>query len=92
MLLKKADEDKSFKKLLLSDPEKAVKNLGLSIPKGFKLKVIKEEEGEYILVIPNSASKNDALNDTELLKATGGWTIQPGDLTEKNRGDPTWVA
>jgi hypothetical protein len=54
-IIKKAWEDPAFKKSLLSEPKKAVKEaFGLEIPAEIDLKVVEESTSQYYLVIPPS--------------------------------------
>lgn len=71
MLIKKANDDPAFKKLLMSDPTSAIKSIGLQLPVEFNLKIIEEDDHELILVLPN-LKMSDELSELELVNAAGG--------------------
>ncbi|MFC5472130.1 NHLP leader peptide family RiPP precursor [Cohnella suwonensis] len=52
-IIKKAWEDASFKKSLLSDPKSAIREaFGIEIPEAIELKVVEETPTTYYLVLP----------------------------------------
>jgi hypothetical protein len=52
-IIKKSWEDDTFKKLLLSEPKKAIKEaFGVDIPAGIELKVVEESPSLYYLTLP----------------------------------------
>lgn len=71
VLINKAMKDKKFEELLLSDPFQALKEIGVTVPEEYKLKVIREAKGELTLVLP-AATAQDELSELELLNAVGG--------------------
>ncbi len=66
----KAWTDEPFKKRLLKNPEKVLKEMGVVIPAGFKLKVQEQKNGTIHLILP--AKPKGALSEKELKAAMGG--------------------
>ena len=72
MLQKKAMVDKTFRKELLADPEKAIETLtGEKPPEGFRLKVV-EHDPAYTatMILPNLSGEE--LTDEEADAVSGG--------------------
>lgn len=71
LLTKKAWEDPNFADLLASDPEKALNQLGITVPEGIKLKIILQKPETLYFTIPpvnkNGISKERvALNQMDI--------------------------
>ncbi len=52
LLTRKAWEDPDFAELLASDPEKALTQLGVTVPEGVKLKIILQKPDTLYFTIP----------------------------------------
>ncbi|MFI0434456.1 MAG: NHLP leader peptide family RiPP precursor [Parachlamydiaceae bacterium] len=69
---KKIREDKEFEKLLFSNPRDALKVLGIEIPKEINVKILREEQREFLLVIPHKNDQIGELTDLQLRHSSGG--------------------
>ncbi len=52
-IIEKAWKDESFKHELIKDTKKALKGVGVDIPKGVEVKVVEESDNLVYLVIPS---------------------------------------
>jgi hypothetical protein len=71
-LKKKATTDEDFRKLILTDPKSAIKQVtGKDVPEGFKIKVIESDPAYHMtFVLPRMLSTD--LSDEELDRVAGG--------------------
>jgi len=77
-LINKAMKDKKFEELLFKDPYQALKQIGITVPEEFNLKVVREGKGELTLVYPYKTTAGE-LSELELINAVGGSASnQPG--------------
>lgn len=88
-VIKKAHEDKAFEKLLLSNPLKALKELGVSVPENMKIEVIEESGEVFKFVYPKATELG--LTDVVLAsvaagtgRGAGGPLIRHGGLTDSS--------
>jgi hypothetical protein len=68
----RAASDKNFKKQLMSDPHKALKEMGIRIPSEVNIHVRNEEPGTWELVIRKPSHNMASMSDDELRQASGG--------------------
>jgi hypothetical protein len=59
-------KDSRFREKLLTDPEKALREINCPIPANVKIKVIEETEGQWTLFLPKSPADVQRLSDAEL--------------------------
>jgi hypothetical protein len=73
-IVDRAMRDPDFRTRLLENPREAVlEALGTSIPAGTSIRVVEEQPGEVILVIPaRSIEPGTGLSDEDLEAAAGG--------------------
>lgn len=68
---KKAMQDADFRKLSLTDPEAAIKEItGKDLPEDFKLKFVENDGVNMTIVLPDMISHE--MSEDELEKAVGG--------------------
>jgi hypothetical protein len=73
MLNAKAWKDPKFKKKLLSDPEAALKEMGIDhLPKNAKVRIIEESSDTVTFVLHPQPKNVPALSEEELKKVSGG--------------------
>ena len=75
IVIEKAMKDETFRKLLLENPAKALKDgFGLQIPEGFDIEVLEEQPEKFYIVLPGTgAEKPDGeLSEFELNSVAGG--------------------
>jgi hypothetical protein len=65
-------KDQNFKRELLSNPEKALKEFGCPYPQNCHFKVIEEKENEYTIVLPKAPSNTQNLSEAQLLSTAAG--------------------
>jgi hypothetical protein len=76
-LTHRAEIDPDFRQRLLSDTHGAVtEELGIEIPEGMNIRVVEEQPGEAVIVLPPTTS--DEVSDEELAGAAGGGTAWLG--------------
>lgn len=70
-LFKQASTDAEFRKLCLTDPGAAIKQVsGKDIPSGLKIKFVENEGADRTIVLPDLI--NEDLSDEDLDKVAGG--------------------
>jgi hypothetical protein len=69
MIIKKALQEEDFKKLLLSDPHKAIAEMGLDIPADMEINILEETAQTSYLVLPHISEE---LSDDALELIAGG--------------------
>ncbi len=62
--------DEEFKKKLLKNPEKVLKEMGIEIPKGVKLELHEQTKNKVHLFLPNKPS--ETMSEQELKHVVGG--------------------
>jgi hypothetical protein len=81
MILDRAESDSQFRDLLMNDPKQAIsQEFGATLPPSLNIRVLEEQPGEVVLVLPSQQTQSSAaLSDTELEAVAGGstcsWTI-----------------
>ena len=70
-IVAKAWADKKYKKRLLADPVAVLKENGLAVPVGMKIKVVEDTDKLCTLVLPLNPLEVE-LTDAELKSVTGG--------------------
>jgi len=71
-LIDRAERDPEFRKRLIDDPKAAVEEeLGVDLPGELSIRVVQEQPGEAVLVLPG-LSGSGALREEELAGAAGG--------------------
>lgn len=84
-LLARAEQDPAFRSVLVTDPRAALKQLlGVDPIPGYRIRVIEEQPGEAILVLPRDIA-TDELPD-ELLDLASGGFIFSGDFYPEEWG------
>lgn len=80
----RAAADPVFRAALVADPLAAIAEAFRLAPlPGLKLKVIEEQPGEVVLVLPRAgAMEADELSEAELAQASGGFTGVNGDVVD----------
>ena len=69
-IIKKAREDKEFKKTLVENSKEALGQLGVQVPEEVEVKVVEESSKVVYLVLP---ANPDELTDEELDGVAGGY-------------------
>ncbi len=70
-LILRAWEDEGFRKLLLSEPKRAIEQVfGQAVPEGIDIKVMQEDPSELYVVIPPVPAQE--LSQEDLAEITGG--------------------
>lgn len=89
-IIVKAWKDAQFRKYLIENPKKALKEIGYTFPETAQVKVIEEQEDQWILVIPKAPANSNYLSDVELSKFAGGvlgnLITQPGFQSHSQMG------
>lgn len=62
-IIEKAWKDENFKRELIKDAKKALKSVGVDIPKGVEVKAVEESDNLVYLVIP---AKPELSEDTKV--------------------------
>jgi hypothetical protein len=77
-VLDRAGTDPAFRARLLENPNAAVgEHMGSPLPAGITIRVIEEQPGEVVLVLPaQSTASGASLSEDELERAAGGNTAQ----------------
>lgn len=70
-IISKAWEDEAFKRRLLANATEVLKEEGVTVPEGLKIKVIENSEKTYHVVIPLKP-ESKALSVQELYSMSGG--------------------
>ena len=79
----RAAVDPVFRAALVADPLAAIAEAFRLAPlPGLKLRVIEEQPGEVVLVLPRVAAEADELSEAELAQASGGFTGVNGDVVD----------
>mgnify|MGYP001814307662 CR=1 FL=1 len=74
MLRERAQREPEFRARLLEDPKGAVADaLGLEFPEQLSVRVVEEQPGEVVVVVPPAPESGAELTDAELEQAAGGW-------------------
>lgn len=72
-ILKRAQSDKDFRELALSDPRAAIKQeAGLELPSDFNIRTVATEGADMTVVIPDFEDPNAELSDDDLENVAGG--------------------
>lgn len=80
-LVARAVKDASFRQRLLSDPKSALQEEigqlapGTSLPEGFQVEVLEEDDRSLYVVLPSKQSESRELSDEELQPVAGGILI-----------------
>ncbi|WP_270169393.1 NHLP leader peptide family RiPP precursor [Paenibacillus sp. SYP-B4298] len=70
----RAATDESFRKLALTDPSAAVKELtGQELPPGFKLQIVENAGAHLTVVLPDLQQGERELDEAELENVAGGY-------------------
>jgi hypothetical protein len=70
-LLSRAERDPEFRRRLIEDPSSAIEDeLGIDLPEGIRVRVVQEEPGEAVLVVPRHLEPGQ-LGDEELIAVAG---------------------
>jgi len=71
--VRRSATDPAFRKLLLSDVNKAVEQIaGKPVPPGYKIRVVEKGATDMTLVLPDPVKVGDELSDKELEQVAGG--------------------
>jgi len=82
----RAAEDPDFRRALLDDPARALKEtLGITLPAGYRVRFIERPRDLDALVVLPDPRDRDELTDDELEKAAGG----DGDWSDPTQPPPT---
>jgi hypothetical protein len=76
-LIDRAGTDPNFRAQLLENPKGAIGQLlGTQLPDGIAIRVIEEQPGEVVLVLPpRERQSGEALSDKELEEVAGGGAV-----------------
>lgn len=82
-IIVKVLKDSQFRKRFLDHPKKALKEIGYLIPETVQIKVIEEQDDQWILVVPQSPTNTHLLSDAELNEFAGGTgTVGQNNMTQ----------
>jgi len=71
--VRRSATDPAFRKLMLTDVNKAVEQVaGKSVPPGFKIRVMEKGGTDMTLVLPDPVKAGGELSDKELEQVAGG--------------------
>ncbi|MFI5334739.1 MAG: NHLP leader peptide family RiPP precursor [Chlamydiales bacterium] len=73
-ILQKAQSDATFRKRLLENPEATLKQEGVMIPPGMRVKFLEREKNTRYFVLP---SQQEELSEEEAMKLAAGGTRDP---------------
>ena len=71
-MVSKAWRDEAFKKRLLADPAAVLREHGVRVPPGSKVKVIEDTAQVYHLTLPREPDAAGELSDEDLAQIVGG--------------------
>ncbi len=74
-VIARAWKDDNFRKLLTSNPQKALKEFGIELPNTMEMKVCQEDQNHLYFVLPNSPSEANTLSEKELEKLAAAGKI-----------------
>jgi hypothetical protein len=79
-MIDRASSDPTFRDQLLRDPREAIQEeIGIPLPANITIRVVEEQPGEVILVLPaQSMAPGTTLSDADLEAAAGGDSGMPG--------------
>ncbi|WP_439529201.1 hypothetical protein [Pannonibacter sp.] len=78
----RAAVDPGFRAALVADPLAAIAEaFRLAPAPGLKLRVVEEQPGEVVLVLPRETAEADELSEAELAQASGGTAVN-GQITD----------
>jgi hypothetical protein len=75
-------KDPQFKKRLLSDPKAALKELHCPCSDKQQIKVIEEQENQWILVLPKAPAEANNLSEAELSALAGAGPLIPVETSQ----------
>jgi Nitrile hydratase, alpha chain len=73
-IVTKASQDEKFRKRLLADPATVLKESGMEVPAGIRLRVLENTDQDLHLVLP-PLQKDKELSDAELEGVAGGLVV-----------------
>lgn len=65
-------KDSDFRKRLLANPKSALKEIHCPISEKLQLKVIEEDENQWVLILPKAPVEAEKLSEAELCSFAGG--------------------
>lgn len=77
-LVERALVEPSFRKRLLAEPETFLRELGLPVGEGVKVRVFDEEPGTFYLVLPRAVPEAEDLDDETMDQISGGLDASAG--------------
>src|SRR5579872_6101385 len=80
--------DEEFKKKLLKNPEKVLKEMGIAVPSGVKLELHQQSEKKLHLILPQMPEME--LSEKELKKFYAGKGCLKGDCGGNCGGGSCW--
>jgi hypothetical protein len=80
-IIAKCWKDPAFKKKFLANPMECLKEMGLELPKGIKVKAIEDQKDQFTFVIPQKPVDSEELSEKELEKIAAGWEDLCGRYT-----------
>jgi len=77
-LIERAIVEPEFRRDLLSDPDRLLRDLGLPVGDDVTIRVLEEEPKSFYLVLPRMIREQEELDDTDLDQVAGGRTSRSG--------------
>jgi hypothetical protein len=77
-LIERAIVEPDFRRELLSDPDRLLRDLGLPVGDDVKIRILEEEPKSFYLVLPRMIQEQEELNDYDLDGVAGGRNSQSG--------------
>ena len=71
-IIAKAWVDEEFKKRLLADPARVMKESGIEAPEGMTVRFVEAGENEILVPLPPRPPETMELSDSDLSKVAGG--------------------
>lgn len=77
-LIERAIVEPGFRKRLLEEPDRLLRELGLPVGEDVKIRVLEEEPKSFYLVLPRVLQDPEELDDSDLDEVAGGTGTETG--------------
>lgn len=79
-LIERAIVEPEFRRDLLSDPDRLLRDLGLPVGDDVTIRVLEEEPKSFYLVLPRMIQEQGEMDDTDLGQVAGGRASRSGTV------------
>ena len=80
VIIAKVGKDPEFRKLVLSDTNAALNQIGVTVPEGHEIKVVENTAGKKYLVVPQAPSAEMSAEDLD--KVAGGGAVTTAEVAQ----------